>query len=289
MNLELCEDIFDLEIGASQLEVDEAIPESLSFFTRKHSIPIIPRIVEDVWEDKLFPEHIVLTKAPIGHDSNHRIISFEGVLEDGFFDLHKIVMVKHSLGTKVMAGSNLEGSNKLLGVHLLDVHRQDTSDLLEEDGFSLAFSRQNDIIIFIFNILVKEIKELTKIPDAIFVQHSQDVQRILFPEACVGDPEFLEKELCLSDVSSLKVGISIFEVGEAFGADWVIKPVVLHPWVSMAKLNQATDKLGVSQVLVIVEVEQNFISTHLFEINIVMKRCWLVTNAVHRRLRILNL
>ena len=65
-----------------------------------------------------------------------------------------------------------------------------------------------------------------------------------------------------------------FESLDALVGDWMEVPVMFVARVTLAKLVEPTDQLGVAQVLVVVQVEENLIARHLLEIDVVVSRDW---------------
>ena len=67
---------------------------------------------------------------------------------------------------------------------------------------------------------------------------------------------------------------SLFEMLDALVGDGMEVPVMLVAWIAQAELVESTDQLGVAQVLVVVQVEENLIARHLLEIDVVVSRDW---------------
>lgn len=63
-----------------------------------------------------------------------------------------------------------------------------------------------------------------------------------------------------------------FESLDALVGDWVEVPVMFVARVTLAKLVESTDQLGVAQILIVVEIEQNLITRHLLEIDVIVSR-----------------
>ena len=56
-------------------------------------------------------------------------------------------------------------------------------------------------------------------------------------------------------------------------------PVVLFELISLAQFEQTANKFGISEVLVVVQVENNLVAGHLFEIEVVVNGRWLMTES----------
>ena len=53
-------------------------------------------------------------------------------------------------------------------------------------------------------------------------------------------------------------------------------PVVFSLLVALSELDQAADKFGIGEVFVVVQIEQDFVARHRFEIQEVVDRSFLV-------------
>ena len=156
----------------------------------------------------LFPKYIVFHETSISHDSDELGVDCHRVLEDGFFDVRHVVMIKHSFRTQVLLGKHFKRPNQLPWGHVLDIHGKDTDDFLEEDGLCLELTGHDCFAVIVCNVLLEDVQELTEVTDLISVKHSQGVERVFLPEAWIANSQPLKEKLRLHNVLGPQIGLS---------------------------------------------------------------------------------
>jgi hypothetical protein len=207
----------------------------------KHSLAIIFGVEGDVPESELLPEDVVLHESLVGHGSNHPGVQWHGVLENIPLDLGKDIVIEHALGSNRSSHTNLEASDELLVVQLLDVHWQDTHDSLEEDIVSLDHAHRFALVVQ--HISVEDVKELGKISRFILVEHPQGMHRVDLPLLSVQHTHSVQDQLDLSDMLSVETWLPHLEILEALSRNRVLIPVEQLILISMGELNEASNEL----------------------------------------------
>ena len=125
--------VFKVNCRASNLQVDQAVPDLLSLFVGERSRPISARLVtRDVLKDVIVPEDRVLHKLLVSQSSHRAAVLVDGEFENISLNLHVNVVIEQSLSSHFFLHKYFKSANQVPIAHLGNEHGQQADHSLEE-------------------------------------------------------------------------------------------------------------------------------------------------------------
>ena len=125
--------VFQVYCRASNLKVDQTVPDLLGLPICKHSHTLLARLVmRNVLEDIIVPKDRVLHKMLVSQGSNCATVLVCGELEHVALDFHVHIVVKEAFTAQFPLDEHLECADQVAIGHARHVHGQQTDHSLEE-------------------------------------------------------------------------------------------------------------------------------------------------------------
>lgn len=141
------------------------------------------RIKVDIFEGILLPKDIVFNKPFLGHGSDHSRILVDRVAQHMLLNHVQHVVVEQPLTADVPGHHHFQTADHLRVAHVLDVHRQQTHDALEESVVCLF--KEHWLTLLVKHLFVEHVQELSHVSGLKLVQHAQDVGSVVLPHLLV--------------------------------------------------------------------------------------------------------
>ena len=100
--LNVLQRVFEVDLGALELQVDQAVPDLLRLLECKHALALdAVRVMGCILENVIFPKDRVLDETLVSQSPHCAAVLVSCEFEDVAFDLKVNVVVKESLSSKI--------------------------------------------------------------------------------------------------------------------------------------------------------------------------------------------